>query len=1046
MSEHSEDDNLERDEEFEQDSGGGNQLDKVIQVDGMYNEWFLDYASYVILERAVPHMNDGLKPVQRRILHSLRELEDGRYHKVANVIGNTMKFHPHGDAAIGDALVQIGQKGLLFDTQGNWGNTLTGDRAAAPRYIEVRLSKFGNEVMFNAKTTKWLTSYDGRAKEPDTLPAKFPVLLAHGAEGIAVGLACKILPHNFIEIIDASIDALRGKKTKILPDFLTGGMADMSQYNDGLRGGKIRVRARIKKEDDKTLVITEIPFGTTTGSLIDSVLKANDKGKLRVKKIEDNTAENVEIVIHLPNGVSPDKTIDALYAFTSCEQSISPNITVIKDDKPQFLAVSELLHYSALRTKDLLKWELDIRKAELEEHWHFASLEKIFIEKRIYRDIEEAETWEQVLSFIHKGLKPHIKHLLRTVTDEDVTRLTEIKIKRISKFDSFKADEKIAGIETELEEVKFHLANLTDYSVDWFKMLKKKYGEGKERRTEIRSFDTIVAAKAAVANTKLYVNLEEGFAGTGLKKSDSEFVCDCSDIDDIIVFRNNGVMQVSKISTKSFFGKGIIHIAVWKKGDMRTVYNLIYEDGKGGKAMVKRFFVNSITRDKEYQVTKGTEGSKVLYFTSNANAEAEVVQVILKPTARLKRLRFDYDFAELAIKGRASGGNTLSKFQLRRVELKEKGVSTLGARKIWFDPAVTRLNIEGRGNFLGEFQPADKILVILSTGEYHLIGFDLSTHFDDAMLQLEKWIPQKPISAVHYDGEKEAFYVKRFLAEPSSKKVLFISEGENNRLEAVSTAFHPIANLRFNKKFKKTRDKEDEQLDLHKFISVKGLKALGNRLHALPVTEVSMLDADEEREAAALAALQPGKKSDSGEDGSDDNDTEPDDSGSGGDDLPSGDDTPVTAATDNTAPSKGSEKSLTIAEKKAARKKAQAIKAPVQEAALDENTSAKLGASGEAISSSAPEDKTIATQEFADVMAEAKARREANMSAKHSDLRASKKKAPKKTVANKAVPKKIAPKKEDEPLKQNPDDIEMDIDIPEDEDSGGDGGGQGSLF
>jgi topoisomerase-4 subunit A len=636
--------------------------------------------------------------------------------------------------------------------------------------------------------------------------------------------------------------------------------------------------------------------------------------------------------------------------------------------------------------------------------------------------------------------------LLRTVTDEDVTRLTEIKIKRISKFDSFKADEKIAGIETELEEVKFHLANLTDYSVDWFKMLKKKYGEGKERRTEIRSFDTIVAAKAAVANTKLYVNLEEGFAGTGLKKSDSEFVCDCSDIDDIIVFRNNGVMQVSKISTKSFFGKGIIHIAVWKKGDMRTVYNLIYEDGKGGKAMVKRFFVNSITRDKEYQVTKGTEGSKVLYFTSNANAEAEVVQVILKPTARLKRLRFDYDFAELAIKGRASGGNTLSKFQLRRVELKEKGVSTLGARKIWFDPAVTRLNIEGRGNFLGEFQPADKILVILSTGEYHLIGFDLSTHFDDAMLHLEKWIPQKPISAVHYDGEKEAFYVKRFLAEPSSKKVLFISEGENNRLEAVSTAFHPIANLRFNKKFKKTRDKEDEQLDLHKFISVKGLKALGNRLHALPVTEVSMLDADEEREAAALAALQPGKKSDSGEDGSDDNDTEPDDSGPGGDDLPSGDDTPVTAATDNTAPSKGSEKSLTIAEKKAARKKAQAIKAPVQEAALDENTSAKLGASGEAISSSAPEDKTIATQEFADVMAEAKARREANMSAKHSDLRASKKKAPKKTVANKAVPKKIAPKKEDEPLKQNPDDIEMDIDIPEDEDSGGDGGGQGSLF
>jgi len=618
MAENTEDENLERDEDFQNESGGGDQLDNVIQVDGMYNEWFLDYASYVILERAVPHMNDGLKPVQRRILHSLKELDDGRYHKVANVIGNTMKFHPHGDAAIGDALVQIGQKGLLFDTQGNWGNTLTGDRAAAPRYIEVRLSKFGNEVMFNAKTTNWLTSYDGRAKEPETLPAKFPVLLAHGADGIAVGLACKILPHNFLEIIDASVDALRGKKTKIYPDFHTGGMADMSLYNDGLRGGKIRVRARLRKEDSKTLVITEIPFGTTTSSLIDSILKANDKGKIKVKKIEDNTAENVEIVIHLPNGVSPDKTIDALYAFTNCELSISPNITVIKDDKPQFMAVSDLLYYSAERTKDLLKWELEIKKGELEESWHFASLEKIFIEKRIYRDIEECETWEAILQAIHKGLKPHIKHLLRKVTDEDVTRLTEIRIKRISKFDSFKADEKIASLEDQIEEVKHNLANLTEYAISWYKMLKKKYGEGKERKTEIRSFDTIIAAKAAVANAKLYVNKEEGFAGTGLKRSESEFVCDCSDIDDIIVFRSDGSMQVSKISSKSFFGKGIIHIAVWKKGDKRTVYNLIYQDGKGGKAMVKRFFVNSITRDKEYAVTKGTPGSKVLYFTANA--------------------------------------------------------------------------------------------------------------------------------------------------------------------------------------------------------------------------------------------------------------------------------------------------------------------------------------------------------------------------------------------------------------------------------------------
>ncbi len=1002
MIEHSEDDNLERDEEFEQDSGGGNQLDKVIQVDGMYNEWFLDYASYVILERAVPHMNDGLKPVQRRILHSLRELEDGRYHKVANVIGNTMKFHPHGDAAIGDALVQIGQKGLLFDTQGNWGNTLTGDRAAAPRYIEVRLSKFGNEVMFNPKTTHWLTSYDGRAKEPDTLPAKFPVLLAHGAEGIAVGLACKILPHNFIEIIDASIDALRGKKTKILPDFQTGGMADMSLYNDGLRGGKVRVRARIKKEDAKTLMITEIPFGTTTGSLIDSILKANDKGKLKVKKIEDNTAENVEIVIHLPSGVSPDKTIDALYAFTNCEQSISPNITVIKDDKPQFLAVSELLHYSALRTKDLLQWELEIRKGELEESWHFASLEKIFIEKRIYRDIEEAETWEEVLGNIHKGLKPHIKHLIREVTDDDVTRLTEIRIKRISKFDSFKADEKIATIEEELEKVKFNLANLTDYSVDWFKMLKKKYGEGKERRTEIRSFDTIVAAKAAVANAKLYVNKEEGFAGTGLKKSDSDFVCDCSDIDDIIVFRSNGTMQVSKISSKSFFGKGIIHIAVYKKGDKRTVYNMVYEDGKAGKAMVKRFNVTSTTRDKEYDLTKGTAGSKLLYFTANPNAEAEVVQVILRPMPRIKKLKFDYNFADLAIKGRASGGNTLSKYSVRKIELKEKGVSTLGARKIWFDPAVTRLNSEERGNFLGEFQPADKIVVILNTGEYKLIGFDLSTHFDDGMIHLEKWVPKKPISAVHYDGEKETFYAKRFLIEASSKKVLFITEHENSRLEAVSTAFHPIANLRFNKKFKKTRDKEDEQLDLTEFISVKGLKAIGNRLHTLPVTEVTILDPDAEKETIALKALTPKTPIE------DELVEEPE--------LDNADSDSEDQMESDYSDIKLDENGEVISEK-------------VVATPLNDETSTSSNKKG-----TPPADKTIETKEFADVVAEAKARREA-------------KETPVKKV--KRVKKAKKSVKAEEPIKQNPADIEMDIEIPNEDDPSGeadDTTGQASLF
>ncbi len=974
MAENIEDENLERDEEFDQDGAGNEQLDNVIQVDGMYNEWFLDYASYVILERAVPHMNDGLKPVQRRILHSLRELEDGRYHKVANVIGNTMKFHPHGDAAIGDALVQIGQKGYLFDTQGNWGNVLTGDRAAAPRYIEVRLSKFGLEVMFNPKTTNWLTSYDGRAKEPETLPAKFPILLAHGAEGIAVGLACKILPHNFIEILDASIDALRGKKTKIYPDFQTGGMADMSMYNDGLRGGKVRVRARIKKVDAKTLMITEIPYGTTTSSLIDSVLKANDKGKLKVKKIEDNTAENVEINIHLPNGVSPDKTIDALFAFTNCEVSISPNITVIKDDKPQFLAVSELLHYSALRTKDLLQWELEIKKGELEESWHFASLEKIFIEKRIYRDIEEAETWEEVVGNIHKGLKPHIKHLLRKVTDEDVVRLTEIKIKRISKFDSFKADEKIAALEEEIEKVKFNLANLTDYAVDWFKMLKKKYGEGKERKTEIRSFDTIVAAKAAVANAKLYVNREEGFAGTGLKRSDSEFVCDCSDIDDIIVFRSNGTMQVSKISSKSFFGKGIIHIGVWKKGDKRTVYNMIYQDGKGGKSMVKRFFVNSITRDKEYDLTKGNAGSKVHYFTANPNGEAEVVQVFLRPAARIKKIKFDYDFSELAIKGRAAGGNTLSKYLVRKVELKEKGVSTLGARKIWFDPAVKRLNSEERGNFLGEFQPADKILVLLNTGEYKLIGFDLSTHFDDAMIHLEKWIPQKPISAVHYDGEKEQFYVKRFLAEKSTKKVSFITEHENSRLEAISTAFYPVANLRFNKKFKITRDKDDEQIKLDEFIAVKGLKALGNKLHNLPVTEVSMLEPDEEKEAEALAEL-VGSKLDvrgSNSDSDSDSDSEVD--------------------------------SHDIDEQGSDENSSELEESSTDEAESTKEEAVELDENGEAVESTA-EPKT----------------------------------------KSKAKSKKST--KEEKVIKQDPKDIEMDIEIPDEEPSRGvDESGQGSLF
>lgn len=844
---------IERDDEF--DGGKGDELENVIHVKDMFDEYFLDYASYVILERAVPHLHDGLKPVQRRILHSLRELDDGRYHKVANAIGNTMKYHPHGDASIGDALVQIGQKELLLDMQGNWGNTLTGDSAAAPRYIEVKLSKFANDVVFNPKTTTWLQSYDGRNKEPETLPVKFPLLLAQGVEGIAVGLACKMLPHNFVELIDASIKVLKGQKATIYPDFLSGGMADFSNYNDGLRGGKVRVRARIRKEDTKTLVVHELPFGTTTSSLIESILKANDRGKIKIKKIEDNTADQVEVMIHLPAGVSTDKTIDALYAFTDCEVSISPNACVIESDRPHFIGVSEMLRISTERTKDLLKQELEIKKAELEEQWHFSSLEKIFIENRIYRDIEECETWEEILEAIHSGLKPFIKHLLREVTDEDVTRLTEIRIKRISKFDSFKADEKIRSLDEEIAEVKEQLAHLTDFAIAYFQNLKKKYGEGKERKTEIKTFDTIDRAKVAVANTKLYVNYEEGFIGFGLKKTESEFVCDCSDIDDIIVFREDGMMLVTKISQKAFVGKNIIHVGVWKKGDKRTVYNMIYQDGKTAASYMKRFSVTSITRDKEYPLTKGTPKSKVFYFSHNPNGEAEVVTVLLRQLQRVKKLKFDIDFSELAIKGRAAGGNLVSKYPLKRVELKEKGVSTLGARKIWYDETVQRLNVEERGTFLGDFHPEDKILVLLSTGVYKLIGFDLNTHFDENMIHMEKWIPEKPLAAVYYDGEKEDNFVKRFLVEPSSKPVSFISEHENTKLHLVSSLFHPIARLRFNKKFKKTRDLEDELIDLSEFIAVKGLKAIGNKLSPHPVTEVLLEAADEEKEKASLEAL-----------------------------------------------------------------------------------------------------------------------------------------------------------------------------------------------
>lgn len=850
---------LETNEDGDND-GPGDDLGNTTLISGFYKEWFLDYASYVILERAVPHINDGLKPVQRRILHSMRELEDGRYNKVANIVGNTMKYHPHGDMSITDAMVHIGQKDLLIDTQGNWGNVLTGDRAAAARYIEARLTKFALEVVFNPKTTKWRDSYDGRNKEPDTLPVKFPLLLAQGVEGIAVGLACKILPHNFNELIDASVARLRGRNMAIYPDFPTSGMIDVSNYNDGLRGGKIRCRAKINKLDKKTLVVNEIPFGTTTTSLIDSILRANDKGKIKIKKVEDNTAAEVEILIHLAANISPDKMIDALYAFTDCELSISPNSGIIEDEKPHFLGVSQILKRDTENTKHLLTRELEIRLGELNEQWHFNSLEKIFIEKRIYRDIEECETWEAVIEAIDKGLDPYKKLFYREITEEDIVRLTEIKIKRISKFDSFKADEAIRKIEEEIERVKFNLENIIDYAVDYYKNLKKKYGADKTRKTEIRTFENIVASKVVVANQKLYVNREEGFAGYGMKKD--EFIGDCSDIDDIIVFTEDGNMTVSKVQTKAFFGKNIIHIAVWKKGDKRTVYNAIYQDGKKGRAMVKRFNVTSITRDKAYPITKGTPGSKVMYFTANPNGEAEVVNVILKPIPGIKKFNFDYDFTTLAIKGRGTQGNTLSKYPIKKVVLKEAGVSTLAARKIWFDDTVRRLNTDERGQFLGDFKGEDKILTINSDGTYKLFGFDLSTHFQEDMINIEKLNPEKPISVIYFDGDKKQFNVKRFLVENTDRKVPFITEHENSYLEIASTDWKPVIEIVFSKV--KGKEKDPEKINLEEFISVKGLKAIGNKLTADKVKHINVLE--------SIPAPEMEKKDDDNKDNSEEKD------------------------------------------------------------------------------------------------------------------------------------------------------------------------------
>lgn len=811
----------------------------ITRVTGMYKDWFLDYASYVILERAVPAIEDGFKPVQRRIMHSMKDLDDGRYNKVANIVGHTMQYHPHGDASIADAMVQLGQKDLLIDTQGNWGNILTGDGAAASRYIEARLSKFALDVVYNPKITEWQASYDGRRKEPVNLPVMFPLLLAQGGEGIAVGLSTKILPHNFIELIEASIKYLKGKSFTLLPDFPTGGIADFSNYNDGMRGGRVRVRAKISQLDKYTLAITEIPFGTNTSTLIDSILKANDKGKIKIKRIEDNTAANVEILVHLPPGISPDKTIDALYAFTSCETPISPLGCVIEDNKPLFIGVSEMLRRSTDNTVQLLKQDLEIKLDELEEQWHFASLERIFIEKRIYRDIEEEETWEGVISAIDKGLQPHIKHLKRAITEEDIVRLTEIRIKRISKFDIDKAQQKIDALEEQIAEVKHHLEHLIDYAIAYFTRLKKEYGPGRERKTEIRAFDDVDATKVVIRNTKLYVNREEGFVGMSLKKD--EYVCDCSDIDDIIVFTGEGKMVVTKVDAKTFVGKGIIHVAVFNKKDNRTIYNMIYRDGKSGPSYIKRFAVTGITRDKEYDLTNGNKLSSVLYFSANHNGEAEVVTVLLRQAGSIKKLKWDIDFSNILIKGRDSKGNLVTKYPIKKIELKEKGVSTLKPRKIWFDDAVQRLNVDGRGELIGEFRGEDRILIINQSGVVKTIVPEITAHFDDDMIVLEKWIPKKPISAIYYDGEKERYYVKRFVVENENKEEVFISEHEKSQLEIVSTDWRPMVEVVYAKS--KGKDAKDSQIvNLEDFIAVKGIKAIGNQLTTDKIKQINLLE------------------------------------------------------------------------------------------------------------------------------------------------------------------------------------------------------------
>ena len=822
-------------EEFQKEE----KKDGIIYLSGMYQQWFLDYASYVILERAVPYVEDGLKPVQRRILHAMNMMDDGRFNKVANIIGQTMQYHPHGDASIGDALVQLGQKDLLIDAQGNWGNILTGDGAAAPRYIEARLSKFALDVVFNPKTTKWKLSYDGRNREPIALPVKFPLLLAQGVEGIAVGLACKILPHNFLELIDASIAYLRGEDFYLYPDFPTGGSGDFARYNDGIRGASIKIRAKIEKKDSKTLVVTEVPFGRTTSTLIESIIKANDKGKIKIRKIDDNTSDKVEILIHLIPGMSSDKTIDALFAFTDCEISISPNSATIRDDKPKFIGVSEILKINTDQTVALLKLELEIKRGELEEAWHYSSLEKIFIEKRIYKDkkFEDSTNMDEAIDHIDLRLLPWKPKLKREVTREDILRLMEIKMARILKFNTDKANDHLLAIEDEIVEINKNIENIIPFTIAWYERLRAKYGKGRERKTEIRNFENIVASKVVVANEKLYIDRVEGFMGTSLKKE--EYICDCSDMDEVIVFRKDGTYIVSKVTDKAFIGKNILHLGIFKKNDNRTIYNVVYRDGKNGFIYMKRIAVTGVNRDKEYDLTKGTPGSRILYFSENPNGEAEILRVTLKPKPRIKKLIFEVDFSELAIKGRSALGNIMTKFEIHKIALKEKGVSTLGGRKIWFDEDVRRLNSDNRGKLLGEFSADDMILVIYNTGDYLICNFDLSNHFNDGILLIEKHNPNKTLSAVYFDAEQGYYYVKRFQIDESVKEAGFIGEYQGNKLMNFTWVSHPRMELKFGGK---NQAREPEIIDVAEFIGVKSFKAKGKRLSVYAISNITELE------------------------------------------------------------------------------------------------------------------------------------------------------------------------------------------------------------